>query len=616
MLLLGCLLIVANGALALATLHNLETAIAQRQQVSELLVALSELRARVVDVTRAYDDYLLSDDPALLTRYEATRQSVPQQLALVRALIPERARQQARLVTVVQQLEDDGAALDSAIARYHSFDRTTVLAEVQQADQRFDRMRSLISEMQSAEQYLASQERKIERNASIYAVGVVVGGTLLSLLLICSVFRIMRREARGREALVMSRSRDLAGANAALTVELAERRQAEEALRRREVLFRELAEAMPQVVFITRPDGRTEFINRRWREFTGAVQALALDFGWERFVHPDDLPQVRDRFRQALRLSALYMAEARLRGREGIYRWFLLRAIPIRDPVDGSIVRWFGTATDVDLIKQTDQALRESEERFRRIFEASPLGIMLGEGNERCIIQVNPAICSMLGRNANELLGQTLETFIHPDDRTPVMPAESPDTDWRENEKRMLRRDGSTLWTRIHVERLTPVAHGRPQLLNIVEDITRHKQAEETLRQAQRMDAVGQLTGGLAHDFNNLLGVVIGNVEFLGDAVQDNPEMAALAKEILDSALNGAELTRRLLAFGRRQQLSPSIIDLNEQVMRQMAILRRTLGETIRFETVLADDLWTTRADPSQVGDALLNLAITNQTHK
>jgi CheY-like chemotaxis protein len=118
------------------------------------------------------------------------------------------------------------------------------------------------------------------------------------------------------------------------------------------------------------------------------------------------------------------------------------------------------------------------------------------------------------------------------------------------------------------------------------------------------------LTGGIAHDFNNLLGVIIGNVEFLLDALRNRPDETVLAREILNSALSGADLTRRLLAVARRQTLQPRRIDLNAYLPNHVAILRRVLGESIQIEQTLAADLWPIRADPSQVGDALLNLAI------
>jgi len=133
---------------------------------------------------------------------------------------------------------------------------------------------------------------------------------------------------------------------------------------------------------------------------------------------------------------------------------------------------------------------------------------------------------------------------------------------------------------------------------------------EEMLRESAKMQAMGQLTGGIAHDFNNLLGVVIGSVEHLMDAVRDRPEYAELAQEILDSALHGSELTRRLLAVGRKQPLQPRRIDLNVLLSDHVELLRRTLGEMIDVRVAPTPDLWPISADPSQILDVLLNLAL------
>ncbi len=134
--------------------------------------------------------------------------------------------------------------------------------------------------------------------------------------------------------------------------------------------------------------------------------------------------------------------------------------------------------------------------------------------------------------------------------------------------------------------------------------------AEEMLRQSEKMKALGQLTGGIAHDFNNLLGVIIGSVEFLMDAVRSSPEHTELAHEILNSALSGSLLTRRLLAVARNQPLRPQRVDLNALLQDNVSMLRRTLGEAIHIEAARSPDLWCTSADPSQIGDALLNLAL------
>jgi PAS domain S-box-containing protein len=259
----------------------------------------------------------------------------------------------------------------------------------------------------------------------------------------------------------------------------------------------------------------------------------------------------------------------------------------------------------------TDAALRESEQRFRRIFEESPLGIVLAETTSERIVQVNPAFSGMLGYAPDELIGTAMVEITHIDDldllrdvgQTGTRPGDL-------IEIRYLTRSGVVTWARVRVTALRTFDQRETLLLCLVEDITRQKQVEAELRQAQKMEAIGHLTGGIAHDFNNLLGIIIGNAEFLIDAVPANTEHADLAKEILTSALSGADLTRRLLAFARRQTLQPRLIDLNAYLPNHLAILRRLLGETIQLVTTLSATLWPIRADPSQVGDALLNLAI------
>ena len=136
------------------------------------------------------------------------------------------------------------------------------------------------------------------------------------------------------------------------------------------------------------------------------------------------------------------------------------------------------------------------------------------------------------------------------------------------------------------------------------------QRTEEMLRQSQKLEAIGKLTGGIAHDFNNLLGVIIGNAEILLDALRNRPEEADPTREILNSALSGAELTRRLLAFARQQPLRPRRIDLNSLLQGQVGMLRKSWGKTIQVTASLAPDLWMISADPSQIGDALLNLAL------
>jgi PAS domain S-box-containing protein len=152
---------------------------------------------------------------------------------------------------------------------------------------------------------------------------------------------------------------------------------------------------------------------------------------------------------------------------------------------------------------------------------------------------------------------------------------------------------------------------GKPQyLLGFSEDITERKATEQQLRQAVKMEAVGQLTGGVAHDFNNLLGIIIGNLDIAAEHAASDPALREVIQEALNGALRGAELTRRLLAFSRKQPLQPAVIDLNLGLPQIAGMLRRTLGEQVTVELHPDPGLWPVKVDPAQLDEAILNLAI------
>ena len=279
-----------------------------------------------------------------------------------------------------------------------------------------------------------------------------------------------------------------------------------------------------------------------------------------------------------------------------------VRSVPLEG---GGVVRTYTDTTSRTL----------GEERFRQIVNDCPLAIALISAEDRCFVQVNPACCALLERSAEDLVGRPWRDIVHPEDHdslvAPVpqvgeVPTGAPLT----MEARLLTATGRMVWTRI-TRSVLPAAPGRrPLLLAIGEDITPQRDLQMRLRQAQRLEAVGQLTGGVAHDFNNLLGVIMLNAESLAEAVAGDPHCAALAGEIIGTASSGAELTRRLLAFARRQTLQPRAIDLNAYIAEAVTLLRRTLGESIAVRLALAPGLWPVQADASQVGDALLNLAL------
>ena len=272
----------------------------------------------------------------------------------------------------------------------------------------------------------------------------------------------------------------------------------------------------------------------------------------------------------------------------------------------GQIVGVEGTSRDITERKQAEEALRQSEKLFGMAFNSSPSAMIISEMADVRFIAVNDSWVKAIGYSEEEWLGvSTLDLGIwaDPAQRAAVV-AEIEESggvsDW---EVPLRTKDGQ-------IRHFTGSAQtielaGKKRLLLIGNDVTELKQTEEQLRRAQRMEAVGQLTGGVAHDFNNLLAVIQGNAELL-DAGVVNIEQAIDA--IIRAPARGAELTQRLLAFSRQQPLQPRSIDMAELVAGTTGMLARTLGETIEIVTAAAPGLWA--ADAGQVENALLNLAI------
>jgi PAS domain S-box-containing protein len=251
---------------------------------------------------------------------------------------------------------------------------------------------------------------------------------------------------------------------------------------------------------------------------------------------------------------------------------------------------------------ETQRRLAAAHRINRRIFETT----LDRRGN---IIQVSPSTRALLGHEPEEMVGRSARDFLYPDDldRTrEEMRLARRGHAMRNFETRYLHKDGRPIplaWTGIWSE-------ADEQHFFIGRDMRERNAVEERLRRSQRLEAVGQLTGGLAHDFNNLLTVVIGNLDLLQESLGADPAAADHAARALKAAMRGAALTKQLLAFARRQPLDAKVIDINERVTATMDLLRRTLGEEIEVKTALAPDLWSATADPSQLETALVNLAI------
>ena len=275
---------------------------------------------------------------------------------------------------------------------------------------------------------------------------------------------------------------------------------------------------------------------------------------------------------------------------------------------NGDIIGVSRIARDITESKQTQSALsREIEER-QRIFETSQDLILVTDsvGN---FVQVSPSVAHILGYEPEEMIGHSAVEFIHADDLESTrqeMRAARRGLQVRSFEARYPHKDGNIVTLNWMGSWSEPVRRH----FFIGRDLTDKRAAEAQMRQAQKMDAIGQLTGGVAHDFNNILTVITGTIGILADAVADRPELVSIAKLIDDAAERGAQLTKHLLAFARKQPLQPLEIDINSLILEAAKLLHPTLGEHIEISPKLSDDAWPTLVDPSQLTTAVLNLSL------
>ncbi len=422
---------------------------------------------------------------------------------------------------------------------------------------------------------------------------------------------------------------------AILFSDVTDRIEREQALRRSEREMRLRLNAIPQMVWSTRADGFHDFYNDRWYEFTGTPLGSTDGAGWSGMFHPDDQPRAWERWNASLQTGGPYEIEYRLRHNDGSYRWVLGRALPIRNEA-GEIVRWMGTCTDIDDRIDAERALQSSEGRLRAIIEAVPVGLMFADADGR-LTGANEQIVDFLGQEILESssVADYKDDYVafHADGRQveseeyPLARALKGETK-AELECRIQRADGSLRWLRyvaapirsrsgritggvvasIDIDREKQLTEGLEREVERV--IAEREAAQEALRQSQKLEAMGQLTGGVAHDFNNLLTPIIGSLNLLQRKQVFDARTGRLVEGALASAEKARLLVQRLLAFARRQPLQPRAIDVRRVVTEMSELIDSTSGPRVRVMTEVAENLAPALADGNQLEMALLNLSV------
>lgn len=415
----------------------------------------------------------------------------------------------------------------------------------------------------------------------------------------------LRRSRDKLEDRVRERTALLEAANKALEAEVAERRETEAALRESEDQLRLVTDSLPAPIGLVDRDERFVWCNK----ILGEWMALPLDEIIGHRMNEVDPPTHYKAIEPWVRevLSGKRTEnENTIDYPDGVTRHVLRVCVPAFGP-DGAVTGYYFFIHDITERKKAEQAMREYSERLEVITDNLPVLIAYVDSEERYKF-VNRQCREWYALTAADIIDRRVAD-IHPDTYARF-------AEWFDRVKqgrpiefddRLTYPDGVT-----RDIRATYLPHKAPDgtvvgIFSLVEDMTEVKQAEERARQSQKMEAVGQLTGGVAHDFNNLLAVIIGNAEMLVEDIGDaDPSPAA----ILRAARRGTELTQRLLAFSRRQPLDPRPTGLSELVAGMSGMLTRTLGETIEIGISSETGLWPAMVDAGQVENALLNLAI------
>jgi PAS domain S-box-containing protein len=368
------------------------------------------------------------------------------------------------------------------------------------------------------------------------------------------------------------------------------------ALSESEERFRGAFDAPSAGMALVERDGRFVQINDRLAEMLGYEREELLRLGTRAIIHPDDGPLVA-RLEQELEESdtGTLEAERRYVRKDGSIMWSHIAVATVRD-YDGNPRHRVLNVIDITRRKAAEQLYSAS-------FERSAVPMIILDDN-RLLTDVNDAATELFGIPVDESLGLALDAFL-PDQPVERRWQRFVERGSAEGETVVVRPDGGR-----RLIEFTATANVQPgRHMVVIRDLTRQRDLELQLLQAQRMEAVGRLAGGIAHDFNNLLTAIGGYSEFLAERI-DDPKLRRHAEEIRRAAGRAASLTGQLLAFSRRQVLQPRVLDLNVAVSEMETMLRRLIGEDVELITMLEPDLGWVKADPTQIEQVIVNLAV------
>jgi len=399
-----------------------------------------------------------------------------------------------------------------------------------------------------------------------------------------------------------------------------ERKRAEEELRKSERRLRQVIDLVPHFIFAKDRAGRFILVNKSVADAYGVtVEELTGKTDGDFNPNKDEVDHfLRDDLLVMDSGQPKEIPEEYITDSKGSIRILQTIKIPFTLSLTGDDAV-LGVSTDITEHKRVEKAVIHSEEQFRKMFEESPIGMAM-TGDDLIFVRANAAFCKMLGYTEQELTCITFKDITHPehiaDDVLHVNDLISGEIPIYRTEKRYIRKDKEIVWASVTVN----IMHDRDDkflyCLATVEDITQRKQSEEEkarleseLRQAQKMEAIGTLAGGVAHDFNNILTAINGFGTLLLTAMEESSPLRRYVNQIIASSRKAANLTRSLLTFSRKQPITLTPISINNCIKETEKLLKRLLTEDIELSTSFAPEDIIIMADVTQIDQILFNLA-------
>jgi PAS domain S-box-containing protein len=415
-----------------------------------------------------------------------------------------------------------------------------------------------------------------------------------------------------------------------------ERTRAQAEVAESEARFRAIADTAPVLIWVTQQDRQRAFVNQAYVAFMGDDYETVRTADWRSFIHPDDQDHLVRESTIGEATGQPFSLEARYKHHSGEYRWLKSFSRPRLGP-GGQVLGFVGVAFDVTDAREAQAALAESEARFRTVADSAPALIWMTDERPG-IVFTNKRYKTFFNVDAAQIKDDLWMGFLHPDDVKTfsltflrafkardrfeaVMRVQHPTFGQRWLRSEGVPRFDATGTFQGYVGASLDITDAKRaeddlkrinELLEerVGEALAEKAKAEADLMHAQRMEAVGRLTGGVAHDFNNLLTVVIGAL----DMILKSPDNAARRKKLGEAALaaarRGEGLTHQLLAFSRRQALRPEPVDLNALIQESEPLLRRAVGEAVEYKMKLRRGGARVSVDPAQFEAALLNLMV------